>query len=50
VRLQTFELLAQVMIKYDCDSAAEAIKNSDDVFLEKDVSELAQTLAELLND
>jgi len=47
---ETFELLTQVMKKYDCDGVAEAIEKSANVALEKDKSELPQTLAELLND
>jgi len=38
------------MVKYDCDSVAEAIEKSANVALENDEAELAQTLAELLND
>mgnify|MGYP000108346732 FL=1 len=47
---ETFELLTQVMIKYDCDSVAEAIEKSANVALERDEADLAQILAELLND
>jgi hypothetical protein len=47
---ETFELLTQVMVKYDCGSVAEAIEKSANVALEQDESELAQLLAELLND
>jgi len=47
---ETFELLTQVMVKYDCDSVAEAIEKSANVALEKNESELAQILAELLNN
>ena len=47
---EMFELLTQVMVKYDCDSVAEAIEKSANVALEQDESELAQILAELLND
>jgi len=43
-------LLTQVMAKYDCDSVAEAIEKSADIALERDEADLAQTLAELLND
>jgi hypothetical protein len=39
---ETFELLTQVMVKYDCDSVAEAIEKSANVALERDESELAQ--------
>jgi len=47
---ETFELLTQVMKKYDCDGVAEAIEKSANAALEKDESELPQTSAELLND
>jgi hypothetical protein len=47
---ETFELLTQVMVEYDCGSVAEAIEKSANVALEQDESELAQILAELLND
>jgi hypothetical protein len=47
---ETFELLTEVMVKYDCDSVAEAIEKSANIALEKDEAELAQNLAELLND
>ena len=47
---ETFGLLTQVMVKYDCNSVAEAIEKSADVALEKDEAEFAQILSELLNE
>jgi len=47
---ETFELLTQVMVEYDCDSVAEAIEKSANVALERDEGDLAQILAELLNN
>jgi len=47
---ETFELLTRVMVKYDCDSVAEAIEKSATIALQQNEAELAQTLAELLND
>jgi hypothetical protein len=47
---ETFELLTDVMIEYDCDSVAEAIEKSATVTLQQDEAKLAQILAELLND
>jgi len=38
------------MVKYDCGSVVEAIEKSANVALERDKFELAQILAELLND
>jgi hypothetical protein len=45
-----FELLTQVVVKYDSDSIAEAIEKSATVALEQDESDLNQIVAELLND
>jgi len=47
---ETFELLTRVIVKYDCDSVAEAIEKSATIALQQNEAELAQTLAELLND
>jgi hypothetical protein len=37
------------VVKYNCDSIAEAIEKSATVALEQDESDLAQILVELLN-
>ena len=47
---EKFELLTQVVVKYNCDSIAEVIEKSATVAMEQDEPDLAQTLAELLND
>jgi len=47
---ETFELLMQVMVEYDCDSVDEELEKSANVALEKDEPELAHILAELLNN
>jgi len=38
------------MVKYDCDRVAEATEKSATVALQQNEAELAQILAELLND
>jgi hypothetical protein len=47
---ETFELLTEVMLEYDCDSVAEAIEKSATVAIQQDEAELAQILAGLLDD
>jgi hypothetical protein len=47
---EKFELLTQVVVKYNCDSIAEAIEKSATVAMEQDGPDLAQILVELLNN
>lgn len=46
---ETFELLTQVMVEYDCDSIADAARSSAIIALEKDEAALAQLLADCLS-
>ena len=47
---ETFDLLTEVMIEYDCDSVAEAVNKSATIALETDESDLALLLADRLSD
>jgi len=47
---ETFDLLTQVMIEYDCRSLADATTKSAKIALETDESDLAQLLADRLSE
>lgn len=47
---ETFELLAQVMVEYDCDSVAEAAETAATIALERDEAALAQLLSDRLSE
>jgi len=45
---ETFELLTPVMVEYNCESVAEAAKQSAILTIETDDAELVQLLADRL--
>ena len=45
-----FALLTEVMVTYDCDSVSEAVETASIVALERDEAELAQILADRLQE
>jgi len=47
---ETFDLLTETMVEYDCGSVAEAVNKSATTALETDESDLAQLLADRLSD
>jgi len=47
---ETFDLLTEVMIEYDCGSVAEAVTKSSTIALKTDEIDLAQLLADQLSD
>jgi len=47
---ETFELLREAMIEYDCDSVAESVEKSATVAPQQDEAELAQISAKPLEE